>query len=252
VFNGSRLPGRWRRLFRQACEIPATSLPRNSVRRTGIRSKKRGRAWIALIQTRAWQMGTNPSGSSSSSTTRDVTMILNEVPQSGATLREELVAQLKQAVERSEAGQHAAAVTAIEKVRDSAGSLAALPSLQVVLADEYRLAGKEDDARRMYHGVLQKEATSKRALDGLNRLPAAPLDGLQLVNFSSQKENVWGDALASNIVDGNPSSAWVSRDGQFPQTIILALPRSAAISEVSFDNPAYGDPNRGAKGPRPE
>jgi hypothetical protein len=180
VFNGSRLPGRWRRLFRQACEIPATSLPRNSVRRTGIRSKKRGRAWIALIQTRAWQMGTNPSGSSSSSTTRDVTMILNEVPQSGATLM------------------------------------------------------------------------SKRALDGLNRLPAAPLDGLQLVNFSSQKENVWGDALASNIVDGNPTSAWVSRDGQFPQTIILALPRSAAISEVSFDNPAYGDPNRGAKGPRPE
>jgi hypothetical protein len=28
---------------------------------------------------------------------------------------------------------------------------------------------------------------------------------------------------------------------------MFALPATAAISEVSFNNPAYGDPNRGAK-----
>lgn len=200
---------------------------------------------LALIQAAPWR-GAGATGSSSSFTARDITMIVNQAPQSGGTLSEDLVAQLRLAVEHSESGQHAAAAAAMEKVRD-AGSIGALPALQVALADEYRLAGREDEARRTYEAVLQKEGNSERALDGLGRLPAVPLEGLQLVNFSGERENIWGDARASNIVDGNPGSAWVARDGQFPQTFILALPRPAAISEVTLNNPAYGEPNRGAK-----
>jgi hypothetical protein len=70
---------------------------------------------------------------------------------------------------------------------------------------------------------------------------------VKLVNFSSQRENIWHDAVAWNIVDGNPNSGWVSRDGQFPHTFIFQLPALASLSEVSFNNPAYGNPTRGAK-----
>jgi len=202
---------------------------------------------IAVIQYRPWQSGGGPSASSTSITLRDVSIVTNEAAQSGTSLSEELVNQLKKAVERSQQGQHAAAVAELEKVRASSSEAAALPSLLVNLADEYRRSGKENEARRAYQVVPKKDPTNERVLDGLNRLPDAPLDGLTLVNFTSQKENIWGDAVASNIVDGNPSSAWVSRDGQFPQTLILALPAKAIISEVSFNNPAYGDPQRGAK-----
>ena len=202
---------------------------------------------IALIQYRPWQRGASASGSSTSISLGDVSIIVNEAAQAGNALSEELVNQLNQAVERSQKGEHAAAVAAIERVRASSSQAAALPSLLVNLGDEYRRSGKEDEARRTYQAVLKKDPANERVLDGLSRLPDAPLEGLTLVNFTSQRENIWGDALASNIVDGNPSSVWVSRDGQFPQTLIFALPANAAISEVSFNNPAYGDPNRGAK-----
>jgi hypothetical protein len=202
---------------------------------------------IALIQYRPWRAGTGPLGSSTSITVRDVSIIVNEAAQSGTALSEELVNQLKQAVERSQEGQHAAAVAEIERVRASSRQVAALPSLLVNLADEYRRSGKEDDARRTYQVVLKKDPTNERVLDGLSRLPDAPLEGLKLVNFTSETQQLAASGWASAIVDGDPGSVWLSRDGQFPQTLIFAFPSNAAISEVSFNNPAYGDPNRGAK-----
>jgi len=202
---------------------------------------------IALIQYRPWQGGSSPSRDSGSITARDVSIIVNEAAQSGTALSADLVNQLKQAVEQSQGGEHAAAATAIEKVRASSNQAAALPSLLVSLADEYRLSGKEDEARRTYQKVLHENPTDGRVRDGLSRLPDGPLEGLTLVNFTSQLQNIWGDALASNTVDGNPASAWVSGDSQLPQTLIFALPAHASISEISFNNPAYGDPARNAK-----
>jgi hypothetical protein len=115
------------------------------------------------------------------------------------------------------------------------------------LGDEYRLSGKTDDARRVYQAAFTKDPTNARALNGLSRLPAAPIEGVKLVNFTSQSQDYFGHGWAGNIVDGNPESAWLSRDGQFPQTFIFEMPTGAAISELSFNNPAYGDPTRGAK-----
>ena len=91
------------------------------------------------------------------------------------------------------------------------------------------------------------EPTNARALNGLRRLPAAPLEGVRLVNFTSEWKNIWHDSVAAHIVDGNPASTWLSEDGQFPQTFIFEIPAPAAIAEVSFNNPAKGDPDRGAK-----
>lgn len=202
---------------------------------------------IALIQTKPWQRGEASGSSTTSITMGDVTVIANEASVAGTKLSDELVAQLKQAVERSQTGQHAAAADSIEKVRSASHQIAELPTLLGTLGDEYQLSGKTDDARRVYQAAFTKDPANARALKGLSRLPAAPIEGVKLVNFTSQRENIWGDALAGNIVDGNPESAWVSRDGQFPQTFILEMPMSVAISEVSFNNPAYGDPSRGAK-----
>ena len=121
--------------------------------------------------------------------------------------------------------------------------------LLVNLADEYRQAGKEDEARRTYQTVLKKDPTNERTLDGLSRLPDRPLEGLALVNFTSEAYftiNVSaGGPGASNTVDGNPNSAWVSGSGDLPQTLIFALPAHASISEISFNNP-------GVRGSRPK
>jgi len=204
---------------------------------------------IALIQYRPWQDRTSASGTTISFD--DVSIIVNEAAQSGAALNEELVNQLKQAVERSQEGQHDAAAATIEKVRASSSQVAELPSLLVNLADEYRQAGKEDEARRTYQTVLKKQPTNERTLDGLSRLPDGPLEGLALVNFTSEAYftvNVSaGGPGASNTVDGNPNSAWVSGSGDLPQTLIFALPAQASISEITFNNPGYGDPDRNAK-----
>jgi hypothetical protein len=96
---------------------------------------------------------------------------------------------------------------------------------------------RRDEARRTYQTVLKKEPTNERTLDGLSRLPDGPLT----INVAS------GGPGASNTVDGNPNSAWVSGSGDLPQTLIFALPAHASISEVSFNNPGYGDPDRNAK-----
>jgi hypothetical protein len=202
---------------------------------------------IALMQFRPWRDQSSGSGGGTAITFRDLSIVTNEAAQSGAVLSDEVISQLKAVVEQSQAGRHAAAVAGLEKVRASSAEVAALPSLLVSLADEYRRSGKEEEARQTYKAVLKKDPANQRVLDGLGSLPDAPLDGLTLVNFTGQRENIWGDAMASNLVDGNPSSLWVSRDGQFPQTFIFALPGNAAISEVSFNNQAYGDANRGAR-----
>ena len=110
---------------------------------------------IALIQYRPWEGDTSGAGSSSGITVGDVSIIVNEAAQSGNVLSDELVNQLKQAVERSQQGQHQAAVAGIERVRASSGQVAALPSLLVNLADEYRRSGKEDDAQTNVSGRSQ-------------------------------------------------------------------------------------------------
>ena len=204
---------------------------------------------IAVIQYRPWQKGA--SGSGTSITLRDVSVIVNEAAQSGTKLDEELVNQLKQAVEQAQEGRHDAAAATIEQVRTSASQVAALPSLLVNLADEYRHAGKENEARQAYQTVLKKDPTNERILDGLSRLPNGLLEGLALVNFTSEAYftvNVnQGGPGASNVVDGKPNSAWVSGNGELPQTFVFALPAPALISEISFNNPGYGDPDRNAK-----
>jgi len=205
---------------------------------------------IALIQTKPWQRG-GASGGSTSITIGDISVITNEAAMTGAVLSEELVAQLRHAVERSQAGQHAAAAASIEKVRSASAQIATLPTLLGTLGDEYQLSGKNDEARRVYQVVFTKDPTNERVLRGLSRLPDAPLEGLALVNFTSEAyftTNVAaGGPGASNMVDGNPNSAWVSGSGDLPQTFIFALPARTLISEVSFNNPAYGDPTRNAK-----
>ena len=202
---------------------------------------------IALIQNPPWPVGTSAAGTSNSFTIGDVSIIENQAVPNGATLSEELVQQLTEAVQLSKNKQHGDAASRIERVRAEAGAAATLPALQVSLADEYRLAGKEEDARKTYHAVIQKDSGNQRAWQGLGLLPDAPIEGLKLVNFSSQKENVWGDGVASHTADHNPSTAWVSRDGQLPQTLIFELPVRSVISEISFNNPAYGDANRAAR-----
>ena len=205
---------------------------------------------VALIQYRPWQGKASASGTSI--TFDDVTIIVNEAAQTGAALNEELVNQLKQAVAKSQEGQHDAAAATMEKVRASSSQVAALPSLLVNLADEYRQAGKEDEAKRTYLTVLKKDPTNERVLAGLSRLPDGPLAGLAIVNFTSEAyfmRNVEsGGPAASNTVDGNPNSAWVSGSGDLPQTLIFALPAQASISEISFNNPGYGYPDQNAKG----
>lgn len=202
---------------------------------------------IALIQNPPWRVRTSASGTSNSFTTGDISIIENQAIQVGANLSDELLQQLREAAQFSREARHGEAIDKIEKVRTQAGAAAAVPALQVSLADEYRLDGKEADARKSYHAVLQKDSSNRRALQGLSLLGDAPLEGLKVVNFSSQRENVWGDAVAANTADGNPSSAWVSRDGQFPQTLIFELPVQSVISEVSFNNPAYGAVDRAAR-----
>jgi hypothetical protein len=204
---------------------------------------------IAVIQYRPWQGST--SAPRTSITFDDVSIVVNEAAQSGAALNEELVNQLKRAVERSQDGRHDAAAADIEQVRASSRQVAELPSLLVHLADEYRQAGKADEARNALQTALKKDPTNELILDGLSRLPDGPLGGLALVNFTSEAYftvNVSsGGPGASNTVDGNPNSAWVSGSGDLPQTLIFALPAPASISEVSFNNPGYGDPDRNAK-----
>jgi hypothetical protein len=202
---------------------------------------------IALIQTKPWQLGGASGSSTTSITMGDVSVIVNEATLAGTTLSEDLVTQLRQAVEHSQAGKHSAAADSIERVRSASRQIAELPALLSMLGDEYQLSGKTDDARRVYQAAFTKDPTNARALNGLRRLPAAAIEGVKLVNFTSQLENVWDSGVARNLVDGNPESSWLSRDGQFPQTFIFEMPTRSAISEVSFNNPAYGDPVRGAK-----
>jgi len=193
---------------------------------------------IATIQYRPWQRASAPSGSSNSFTARDISIVVNEAARSGVTLSAELVDQLKQAAQRSEEGQHAAAAAAIQQVRASSGQVAALPALLGTLADEYRLAGDEAKARQTYQAVLDKDPANQRSLSGLSQLPDGALKGLEVVNFTSQSESILSPRPASNIVDGDPSTIWASRDGQFPQTFIVRLPVDATISEISFNNPS--------------
>jgi hypothetical protein len=79
-----------------------------------------------------------------------VSIIENQAVQIGATLSEELVQQLAEAARLSKNKQHGDAASRIESVRAEAGAAGTLPALQVSLADEYRLAGKEEDARKTY------------------------------------------------------------------------------------------------------
>jgi hypothetical protein len=114
-----------------------------------------------------------------------VSIIENQAVQIGATLSEELVQQLAEAARLSKNKQHGDAAGRIERVRAEAGAAGTLPALQVSLADEYRLAGKEEDARKTYHAVIQKDSSNQRAWQGLGLLPDAPIEGsLRATNTS--------------------------------------------------------------------
>jgi hypothetical protein len=69
------------------------------------------------------------------------------------------------------------------------------------------------------------------------------------VNFSSEYgAGSLGYRRALDIVDQAPNSSWLSaRDATFPHSFVIELPVHAAISEVSFNNPTFGNAQYAAK-----
>ncbi len=206
----------------------------------------------ALIQYQPWKGASGSSGAAGVSGNQflgpaivgNVSLVINEAAKLGTTLDPALVEQLKNAATLSKAGEHDAAVAKIEGIRATSREIATLPSLLNNLGIEYLSAGKLEQSRKAFEGVLAKDPTNKTAWAGLEQLPDHRLKPLIVVNFSSQWIDSWG---ASKIVDGDPASVWQSADGTFPQSFVLELPVESSITELSFNNAAHVAATRAAK-----
>jgi hypothetical protein len=173
----------------------------------------------------------------------DVSVVLNEAAGKGVTLDEELIKLIKEAVSLSSASQHAAAAAKIEQVRTSSSSVSALPSLLNGLGAEHLRAGNTGEARKAFEEVLAADSSNRTALEGLHRLPAGPLKGIKVVNFSSE---YYSDS-APQLVDGNPNTGWVSANGNLPQSFVFELPAESDVSELSFNNVSRNEPEQASK-----
>ena len=102
--------------------------------------------------------------------------------------------------------------------------------------------------------MLKTQPTNERVLNGLSQLPDTPLEGVKLVNFSSQRENIWGDAVASNIIvqtidpwpraAGNRNIAFngdvMQSAGERYRTGKVYTPKGLNTSSVKFENSGGG------------
>ena len=205
---------------------------------------------LALIQYAPWP-GSSPSGAPRISDNQfngaaiigDVSVVINEAATKGATLDEGAVKLIKDAAGLAGAGQHAAAAAAIEQVRASSGSAATLPSLLNGLGAEHLAAGNTEQARKAFEDVIASDPSNRVAWEGLRRLPAGPLKGIKVVNFSS--ESILGPA--AQLVDGNPNTVWISANGNFPQSFVFELPMEIDVSELSFNNVSRNEPEQASK-----
>jgi hypothetical protein len=167
--------------------------------------------------------------------------VISEAASKGATLDEGLVKLIKDAAGLATAGQHAAAAAAIEQVRSSSRSVAALPTLLNSLGAEHLRAGNVGEARKAFEEVLTSDPSNRTAWEGLRRLPDSALKPIKLVNFSSE---YYG---AAGLVDGNPNTGWVSGNGNFPQSFVFELPVESDVSELSFNNVSSNEPEQSSK-----
>ena len=210
-----------------------------------------------LIQYQPWKMTSGSTGAAGSisgnqflgpAIVGNVSLVVNEASKAGAVLDPGLIERLKEAAGLSQSGQHDAAVAKIEEVRASSRQVAALPSLLNNLGVEYLSAGKADQARHAFEAALANDATNSAAWAGLGQLPDNRLNGLKVVNFSSQRLiSVNAGGWASHIADGDPATGWHSEDGKFPQSFVLELPVECAIAELSFNNAPHWEGNGAAK-----
>ena len=151
----------------------------------------------------------------------------------GASLDESLIKLLNEATALAGAGQHAEAAARIDKVRATSREVAALPALLNGAGAEHLAAGDTEAARAAFEQVLAADPRNRLAAEGLRRLPAAPIKGVTVANFSSE---YFALTPASAIVDANPASRWMSADAPFPHSFVLEIPYAADITELSFNN----------------
>jgi hypothetical protein len=207
---------------------------------------------VALVQYGPSWRGSSASGESRISDNQfngaaiigDVSVVVNEAAGKGVTLDEGLIKLINEAVSLSSASQHAAAAAKIEQVRASSSSVSALPSLLNSLGAEQLRAGNADAARKAFEEVLAADSSNRTALDGLHRLPAGPLKGIKVVNFSSEYHSGYGPG---KLVDDNPSGGWISGNGNFPQSFVFELPVESDVSELSFNNVSNDQPEQASK-----
>ncbi len=130
----------------------------------------------ALIQYQPWKGASGSSGAAGVSGNQflgpaivgNVSLVINEAAKLGTTLDPALVEQLKNAATLSKAGEHDAAVAKIEGIRATSREIATLPSLLNNLGIEYLSAGKLEQSRKAFEGVLAKDPTNKTAITELS------------------------------------------------------------------------------------
>ncbi len=205
---------------------------------------------VALIQYAPWRGSSMRDESrisdnqfNGSAIIGDVSVVMTEATSKGATLDEGLVKLIKDATGLASAGQHAAAAAIIEQVRSSSREAATLPSLLNGLGAEHLAAGNIEQARKAFDEVIANDPSNRVAWEGMRRLPARPLKGIKVVNFSSE----YFSGSARQLVDGDPNTGWCSANGNFPQTFVFELPVESVVSELSFNNVSRSDPEQATK-----
>ena len=203
---------------------------------------------LALIQYAPWGTGSSTGGISDNqfngpAIIGDVSVVISEATSAGTTLDEGLIKLIKDAAGLATSGQHAAAAAKIEQVRSASREVAALPSLINGLGAEHLAAGNTEQARKAFEDVIARDPSNRVAWEGLRRLPANPIKGIKVANFSSEYPGFYAAAL----VDDNPNSGWSSANGNLPQSFVFELPVESDVSELSFNNMSRNAPNQASK-----
>ncbi|HLA09519.1 MAG TPA: discoidin domain-containing protein [Pyrinomonadaceae bacterium] len=164
----------------------------------------------------------------------NVTIILDQAEQvSGQHVPDSIVEMLRQAMAFVESREFDKAIPLLESVVEEVP----LPGLYNNLGAAYLAIGDQERAISYFAKATDNEATRFN----LGQLPPSPVQGAQVVNFSSQ------GCFASWILDGKPDFGWCSADGNFPQILVVELPGEFLVSKFSFDNTSTGETDQDAR-----